>query len=391
MRLNNLLVITILMLKRFWNDKVFLCIFVLSPILICINYGYVAYEEPTNLKTSLIIDQYEGTYWNDDLLQIARLIEDYRTEDGTKPFVVDIGLSSPGKALNLLDESKTKAVLWLNQDNDVAIINVMIDCTEPAVVAQYKQEMLVIIEQYSDKLSAKLLADHYTKTSENTSDIAGVKKVSMPPKISFETNAWKDLVFFDFHASGVIVLIALGMPLFLSAISITYDHTMHTLERLFASPYNKSEVIVGKLLCNSILSFIITIIIIITLKMFFNITLGNITLLLMLSTLVAVNGVIFGLLISSVTRKVVQSLVTAMLSLLFYMIIMTYLWPQEVMHDSLKLLSLLVPYTYGLEAVRQVNLTGAGFAEVWPSIILLIFFIFVQALLAIKLLRRQIH
>lgn len=108
------------------------------------------------------------------------------------------------------------------------------------------------------------------------------------------------------------------------------------------------------------------------------------------TALVAINGVIFGLFISAVTRKETQSLLAAMISLLIFMSFMTFLWPRETMHPAMQSLARFMPYIYGVEAIRSVNLVGAGFPEVWPHFFILILFITAQVLLTVLLFPRRI-
>jgi ABC-2 type transport system permease protein len=73
------------------------------------------------------------------------------------------------------------------------------------------------------------------------------------------------------------------------------------------------------------------------------------------------------------------------------LLMMGIMWPLETMHPMLNFFSRLIPYTYALQALRNVNLIGWGFFEVLPSILILVGFIIVQSLAATFVLRREIR
>lgn len=393
MKTNHISTIALLMLKRVWNEKRALFITMLSPVIICTAFGYVAHKSPEGISTFIVIDSPKQAPEYSQMWQIADEINDYETKDGAKPFSVTAKIDSRAEATQALDNGKTRAVILLSRSNDgINKAEVIVDATEPSIGNQFEQELPNVFDKHSKDSSAKLINEFLTQQKRVPTEMAAqtANQVMSPFQINFKTDAWKELKFFDFFASAVIVLIALGLPLFLSAVAITWDRSLGTLERIFASPYRKSEIIVGKMLANSILAIVLTILIIVTLKTVFDITLGNMGLILLLAILVALNGVIFGLLVSSVTYRETESLLLAIISLLVFMVLMTYIFPWETMHPVARYISYMIPYTYGIQAIRHVNMVGAGFADVWLDLIILFGFIVAQALIAIQVLRRQI-
>ena len=162
------------------------------------------------------------------------------------------------------------------------------------------------------------------------------------------------------------------------------------MERIFVTPYHRTEIIGGKILAYSVLAVIIALLVTVTLKAIFNIALGNIGLILLATILVGMNAVIFGLLISSLTYTETESIIVGILCFFAFLGLMTYLVPWETMHPGARFLSRLLPYTYGIQASRRINLNGAGFDDVWMDLTLLSIAIFVQLSIAIPVLRREI-
>jgi ABC-2 type transport system permease protein len=173
-------------------------------------------------------------------------------------------------------------------------------------------------------------------------------------------------------------------------VSLSTERSTGTIERIFVSPFSKSEIISGKLVAYSILALIYGIIFMITLKAVFDVALVNIGLTLLIITLCGINGVILGLLISTVTRTETESVVVGTMIFLGLAALMTYMVPWETMHPIAKFLSKITPFPYGFEAIRRINMVGVGFLDVWRNLVILVGFIIAQTLIAIPILRRQI-
>jgi ABC-2 type transport system permease protein len=205
------------------------------------------------------------------------------------------------------------------------------------------------------------------------------------------TDAWMRLRYFDFYASAIVIIVAIGLPMLISSISITSERAKGTIERIFISPYKKSEIILGKVLANSILAIMFAVLFVVILKVVFNMALGDIWLVLLLAILVGINGTVLGLLISSITYSEAESVIIGILVMLGMMTMITYLMPWETMHPVIKVISHIIPFTYGIQAIRQVNMVGLGLAEVWPDLVILLVSIIVLTLIAIPALRREVR
>jgi ABC-2 type transport system permease protein len=189
----------------------------------------------------------------------------------------------------------------------------------------------------------------------------------------------------------MMVVLAMSIPLSLSLITITSERMRGTLERIFVTPYDKVEIIGGKMLAFSLLAVLIALMVTGTLKVLFHIALGNPGLILLTTILVGINGVVFGLLVSSLTRTDIESITVGILGIFAFMGLMTFLVPWETMHPAAKFISRLLPYTYGIRAIRLINMTGAGFYEIWKDLAILLTAIFVQLFITIPVLKREIH
>ena len=69
---------------------------------------------------------------------------------------------------------------------------------------------------------------------------------------------------------------------------------------------------------------------------------------------------------------------------------MTYMVPRGTMHVVARYLSQAIPFPYGFEAIRRMNMVGLVLLDVWPNQVILFRFIIGQAVIAILILRRQL-
>jgi ABC-2 type transport system permease protein len=212
-----------------------------------------------------------------------------------------------------------------------------------------------------------------------------------PLKTDIETNEWTDLKAFDLGASGVIVLFVLGICLLMSATAITSERSKGTIERIFVSPYKRSEIVLSKMLAHSLFAVIVSLIIILTVKLVFDVVLGNVFLVFLIAILTGVNAVIFGLLVSAVTYSELESVLLGSMCWFMFIILMGFTWPLETMYPIFQYVGQLTPYLHALHAMQHVNMVGWGFSLVWPDLVILFAFIVAQAFVAMVVLRREIR
>jgi ABC-type Na+ efflux pump permease subunit len=320
-------------------------------------------------------------------------INNYVVDDGSQPFSLAMEPDSRGAAMRKLEEGRTRAVIIMTQkDDSLEGIEAVIEVTETVVSDEYMLELPRVLGQYSTEISASRLQDFLDAQAKlyGVEPSGRARDIAAPLEVNYQTNEWKELRYFDFYASAIMIILAMLLPLSLSLIAITSERTRGTLERVFVSPFRQSEIISGKMLAYSAFAVLFVLLVIGTLKAVFNITVGNVGLVVLIATLVGVNGVILGLIISAVTRNEAESVTVGIMAVFAIMGLMTYIVPWETMHPIARTVSHFIPYTYGIQASRLVNMVGLGFSDVWTYLLILAGFIVVQTLLAFPLLRRKI-
>jgi ABC-type multidrug transport system permease subunit len=117
---------------------------------------------------------------------------------------------------------------------------------------------------------------------------------------------------------------------------------------------------------------------------------GNMGLVLLLTILASINAIILGLIASSITYTELESVGVAVVLWFNAMFLMGLNWPLETMHPMFTYLAQILPFTYALHSMRNVNLIGWDFQQALPDILILLGFIVVLTAFATLVLRREI-
>jgi ABC-2 type transport system permease protein len=144
------------------------------------------------------------------------------------------------------------------------------------------------------------------------------------------------------------------------------------------------------MLAYSFFAVVVALIVIVTVKLIFDVALGNLFLVFIIATLTGVNAVIFGLLVSASTYSERESVIVGTSYWYLFIFLMGFVWPLETMHPIFHYISPLTPYYWAVTTMNHVNMIGWGFSLAWPALVILLGFIVVQAFVAMVVLRREI-
>lgn len=379
MKLSHIWVALRLELKRIFNDKRQVFILVLGPLLICLIFGLVYHSSPQGINLTVFVD-HPGNSSSLESVETRQLIAEI---DASETFTVS-EVNSLSEAMHRLTVGVTRAVIVMEEGvTGLREIQVTVDVTDTMVQHTIESELPLIFDAHSRDLAVK-----YLSSAGVTSEQAA--QVVKPLSVDIGTNESTHLKAFDLGAPGVIVWIVLGICLLMSATAITSERSRGTIERIFASPYKGSEIILSKMLAHSLFAIIVALIIILAVKLIFDVVLGNVLLAFIIAALTGVNAVIFGLLVSAATYTEMESVLAGTMGWFLTIFLMGFVWPLETMYPIFHYVGQLTPYFYSLHAMRRVNMIGWGFSQVWPDLVILIAFIAAQAVVAMVVLRREI-
>lgn len=170
---------------------------------------------------------------------------------------------------------------------------------------------------------------------------------------------------------ATILTISLAMVM---AISITGEYEAGTMEMLLITPIRPFEVIIGKLLPNVFLGYILFFAILFVVNFIFKIPFyGSLLLLTVVAFPFIIANIALGLATSCIARTQFQAAQIAGTYTLPAILFSGFLFPRESMPDWAQGVSSLFPCTYFLRICTAIMLKGASFkdifSDVWPIII----------------------
>lgn len=350
--MKNLLILTKYELKRIFRNRRLLLIVLSQPFIIAIIVGLLAHHNPTDLKTAIVV--------NNPNIITETYVEELKKDD----------------RLNIQSEGTTSDI---QKGNLRAIITIE---GSPAGISELDIEQDPVLGPYRAVLKESAL-DAYAATSDELQ----LGKALVP--ITTHDASTKDLQYFDYYASAIMVLLVLLVVLNIAGISITSEKASGTFERLAVTPYSKTSIIGSKALAQFLIGIFVLGVGLASLYLIFSITIGNLLVLSVLGVLIVMAAVSLGLFISAITKSVAESVQLAM-----YVFFITFLTcglnaPTETVHPILLAFMTATPFYYAVDGARRINMLDAGWGDVWINFVILLGFIIGFLILSILMLRKE--
>jgi len=194
-----------------------------------------------------------------------------------------------------------------------------------------------------------------------------------------------------FMIPGLIGVILQLVTSALTAFSLVREREQGTLEQLMVSPVGRLALMLGKLAPYALLAMAEMVAVLILGRFVFDVRVaGNVFLLLLLSLPFVVAALSLGLLISTIAQNQSQALQLTLLITMPSILMSGFVFPRETMPGPLYLITFALPVTFFLEILRGVIVRGAGFFDLWSSLLALAFITTVLITLATMRFRKSI-
>ncbi|MFC3068467.1 ABC transporter permease [Phenylobacterium soli] len=196
----------------------------------------------------------------------------------------------------------------------------------------------------------------------------------------------------DFIVPGLFAVILMAFPPLLTALAVTREKELGTIAQIYASPLSKSEFVVGKLLPYAAIAFLQLAIVLAGGFLLFKVPMhGSLALLVGLGAIYVLTTVSIGLLVSTLVRtQVAAMLVTLVLTLMPSFLFSGFIYPIFTMPKFFQGYSARIPTMYFVNISRGIVMRGAGLAELWPNVAVLVVYTAVVLVLATFLLKKRI-
>lgn len=233
---------------------------------------------------------------------------------------------------------------------------------------------LQVIADASEPNTAQLLVNYTTAIANNFVKSEFAKNTTLPginPKVRMLFNE-NMLDAYNF-IPGLIAIIMILISAMMTAITISREKEMGTMEILLASPLRPIQIILGKVVPYMILSLINALIILFLGVTVFHVPiLGNFILLFFGILLYIFLSLSLGILISTIAKDQLQALsISGFALMLPSMLLSGFIFPVKNMPIPLQIIANLMPPKWFIEFNRTVMLKGGGLSEIWINLLVL--------------------
>jgi ABC-2 type transport system permease protein len=213
---------------------------------------------------------------------------------------------------------------------------------------------------------------------------------TMPPNLETRRLSGEDLDMIDFFLPGIIPMVAFFFGYLLTALSFLRERSGGTLERLFAAPILKQEIISGYFLAFLVFGLLqSTVIVSFAVGLLRAPNKAGLVPLACLLILVVATAAGVGLFLSTFAKTEIQIAQFIPIIILPQVFLCGIIWPVEDLPSFLLPLSWALPLTYAVEAAREFMIRGDLAAGLRP-VLALCLFCFGSVVLATFTMRRRI-
>jgi len=248
-----------------------------------------------------------------------------------------------------------------------ARVQIITDATEPNTGSAIQAYALQVIQEYEREINPA----------------AGT--IRIVPQVRTRFNPTRDSS--NLFVPGLMAFVLTIISSLMTAISLTREKEMGTLETLLVSPLRPWHIIVGKVAPYLLIGFVSVIGVIVEARLVFNVPLrGSLILLLAEGLLFILVSLSLGILISARTSSQRVAMFGAMVgTMLPTMLLSGFIFPLESLPWPLQMVSFVVPARWFVTVARSIMLKGVGLTYLWRETLVLV----VMALVLLTLSTRS--
>jgi ABC-2 type transport system permease protein len=242
----------------------------------------------------------------------------------------------------------------LRRGGRAATVQVLIDGSDQAIGS--------LIRNSSEALIRNAVLDYL--------GIEALMPVEVRPLVLYNPEQ-KSALFF---VPGLMAIILMMISALLTALSITREKEMQTLQQLLISPLAPREIIIGKIIPYIALATFDGLLVLLVGRFAFGVEVqGSLWLLAGCSLAYIVAALGLGLIISTVAKNQQQAMLMVLpATILPTMILSGFVFPLTSMPLVLQGIAHLIPATYFLQIIRSIILKGVGFQDIMKPLMALL-------------------
>ncbi len=190
--------------------------------------------------------------------------------------------------------------------------------------------------------------------------------------IDLDVRVWfnEELKTSNYEVPSELGFMLVGVALMIASLGIARERELGTLEQLMVTPLRGSELVIGKALPVLFLGYLNFLLMLALVVFVFKVPMrGSWSLLLAIAFFYLLIEMVWGLMISAVSKTQVQALLLAFMLMMVEVVFSGYAFPVENMPWLLQRIANFVPIKHWLLILRGILLKGAGVDIFWKELL----------------------
>lgn len=339
---------------QIFRDKRLIGAVVLAPLIQLIVFGYVATLDLRNINTAV--------YDRDQSNLSREFVSSFQNSTYFK--IVDRS-KSIAEEKRMIDSGRAQVA-----------INIPPDYSKNIVSGKQAQVQFILDGTNSNSAGIALayingvVFENVTKIlNERLKGASGAINVIDARVRVFHNQEMKSV---NYMVPGILAVLLTILTALLTAVSIVKEKEYGTMEQLIVSPIRPWELMAGKMAPYIILGFIDVLLVIFVSVFWFRVPiLGNLYLLLVLCAVYIIASLGLGLLMSTISNTMQQTVLTMIFVMLPMILLSGFIFPIANMPTIIQIFTYIIPLRYFLNIVRGIFLKGIGIQYLWIDILML--------------------
>lgn len=356
-------------LIQIWRDPLSLAMAFLMPVILLFIFGYAI---------SLDVDRLTTIVYDRDKSSLSReLISEFKASGY---FSIIESAARHSDIDEYIDSGRARVALWIPEDFSKNI-------------KTGKHAELQVIVDGSDSNTATIALGYVSAVSELYSQ--KIKGSLITPGIDYRLRVWynPELKSRNFIIPGLIAVIMAVIAALLTSLTIAREWERGTMEQLISTPVKTPELIIGKLIPYFLIGIIDVVMSVLIVVFLFKVPLvGNVFLLMVLSSIFLFGSLSLGILISIITKsQLLASQAAMVVTFLPTYLLSGFMFAISNMPQPLQIITYIIPARYFVTILKGVFLKGSTIHLLVFETLLLSVFGLIVFILAIKKFKKRIQ
>ncbi|MBI3915047.1 MAG: ABC transporter permease [Chloroflexi bacterium] len=195
----------------------------------------------------------------------------------------------------------------------------------------------------------------------------------------------------DYIAPAYIGIFVFFLVFLLTTLIFLRERSQGTLERLFATPVSRVELVLGYMLGFSVFALLQSLFMLLFTVYVMQVhTVGNLGVIFLVQAVLAIGAINLGIFLSTFARTEFQVIQFIPMVITPQALLGDFIFPLDTMPAILQAVGRVMPITYANQALRAVMIRGDGIEAILPQLAVLSGFAIVMILLSAMTLRREV-